>query len=753
MGRRRFLAAAFCHLSRFLPVNNLFERAVLTRSGDSAASVGLVSLPIPKGQSGLRPDFGQVAGQSVAWWKRHEEARRQLFFMVAESGKPLPETVKLTQNSAGTKEVLKAWSLEARITKEQLEFVPRSFYSVAALRAVPYHETTHVEYEVVVKFKGQEIKLQAAATGTDGKTGPYVWQNVCVDDMGGNSVCQFFRLGGVIYNSDTYLWADVYLQLFSNGVANVYWHFFNTKLHIEGYDFQGLPVIRITGNDVKPQDQTLPAAGPMHDLGGIKLNFTDALSMCSEQYPAQLRAVPGGVEYVPFSRTFNPQLPDAPEFEWAPGMGRTVRFQFSLSEAAPVIARYTVPSWLYAQANEPWIGGYLPVLADGAAIAQGVIDHIDASMTKGRFDAGTAGLGNDGFVGTGLLRNAQVRNSPELMARGIDYAYYWADIAVDHRDFSVHQWIGGWPWKTCAYSKHRDLLIGYMETGDPYLLESFENCEEQYWMWFRTNWPRNSVGRDGFEVTAWCWHWRFLDTERAKERAREFARMITTVLKTRGVIGGQMGAGPHPGFHSSLYMTGVVMVSILELLDAHLEKGMESDPLVRELVGLFGQLHTHFNRNDVEMFPSNRVKGAKIENQWKIVHWANLGLRIYSGLGRYLGWSGENLDLGLLRSMHPELVKGGDRGKEGRPGDGFVNPLYYDALLMGARVEGAGVRLEPIGKAERWSDKAVVHTPFGELTVTKEAGGLVLSSVEKFPVSLVLNGKVQKGDSQGRFAI
>ncbi len=673
--------------------------------------------------------------------------------MSAASGKELPETLKLTDRKPEKGNPLKAWTLEARISKEQLEFVPRSFYSVAALRAVPYHETTHVEYEVAVKFGEREIRLQAGATGADGVTGPYVWQNVCVDDLGGNSVCQFFRVGGVIYNSDTYLWADVYLQLFSNGVANVYWHFFNTKLHIEGYDFQGLPVIRILGAGIKGVDAKLPEAGALHDLGGVKLNFTDALSMCSQKHPATLRAVEGGAEYVPFSRTFNPQLPAAPEFEWAPGMGRTVRFQFSLSEARPAVARYTVPSWLYAMANEPWIGGYLPALGEGAVIAQGVIDYIDSHMVKGQFDAGTAGLGNDGFVGTGLIRNAQMRNDAGLLARGIDYAYYWADIAVDHRDFSVHQWIGGWPWKTCAYSKHRDLLIGYMETGDPYLLEAFENCEEQYWMWFRTNWPRNSVGRDGFEVTAWCWHWRFLDTERARERAREFARMITTVLRTRGVIGGQMGAGPHPGYHSSLYMTGVVMVSILELLDAHLEKGMESDPLVRELVGLFGQLHTHFNRNDVEMFPSNRKKGHQSVDEWKCTHWANLGLRIYTGLGRYLGWAGENLDQGLFRSMHPELLQGAERGKDGRPGDGLVNPLYYDALLWGARVEGDGVRLEPMGKAERWPAKAVVHTPFGELTVVKEAGALVLSSGAQFPVSLVLNGKVQEGDSQGRFAV
>src|SRR5687767_9214569 len=131
----------------------------------------------------------------------------------------------------------------------------------------------------------------------------------------------------------------------------------------------------------------------------------------------------------------------------------------------------------------------------------------------------------------------------------------------------------GWPWKTCAYSKLRDVLFGYLETGDPYLKDTAEMAAEAYWVWFRTNWPRSTIGRDSFEVGAWALLWRFLGTEHARERTEELVRMVRVVLDSRGTIGGQMGGGPHPGYLPSLYMTGVAMSSLLDVAEAEAEVG------------------------------------------------------------------------------------------------------------------------------------------------------------------------------------
>lgn len=125
-------------------------------------------------------------------------------------------------------------------------------------------------------------------------------------------------------------------------------------------------------------------------------------------------------------------------------------------------------------------------------------------------------------------------------------------------------------------SKFRDVWAAYLETGDPWLRDTAEMAADAYWAWFRSNWPRAAIGRDAFEVGAWALLARFGATGCAPERVRAFHHMIHTVLAERGTIGGQMGAGPHPGWHSSLYMTGVVMISLLETYEMALERGGDS---------------------------------------------------------------------------------------------------------------------------------------------------------------------------------
>ena len=70
---------------------------------------------------------------------------------------------------------------------------------------------------------------------------------------------------------------------------------------------------------------------------------------------------------------------------------------------------------------------------------------------------------------------------------------------------------------------------------------------EAYWAWYRVNWPRSAIGRDNFELGGWALLWRFLRTAHARERTLELVRMSRVVLESRGCIGGQMSAGPHPG--------------------------------------------------------------------------------------------------------------------------------------------------------------------------------------------------------------
>ena len=727
------------------------DKLVLERIGPAEATVGMISLPLPRNvASMLRIDHPSSAMHGVAWWERDKLPRRALAFVLDNAG--MPETLATTMAPAADDgSAPSRWELSTRITREKLDYERPKFDDIRSLRGVPTTDCTTVEFELALAFGGRTFVLQIGATEKDGITGPHYWQNVQIDRLWRNDVVEAARVGGIIYNGDTFLWADLYLLLFANGVAHAAMHFVTTRLHNEGYDFQGLPVIRMAGSDFTPVQAHVPADGLRFVCGGVKLNLADASSLCSAEHPGKLEAVGASTIYWPFDRIFNPQWPDSGPLEWAPGTARTARFQFSLSDAEPLIARYRVPGWWYTEAGEPWPGGFLPVRGRYSAISDMMTEKIRTEwMTRGQFDAGSAQMGNDGFVGAGMMRNYYLSGHPEVFTDALDYCYFWADWAVDHRDYSVRQWLGGWGWKTCAYSKFRDVLMGYLETGDPYLRDTAENCAEQYWMWFRSNWPRCTIGRDSFEVSGWAWLWRFFGTEHARDRTRELVRMLRTVLETRGVIGGQMGGGPHSGYLSSLYMSGVCMVSLLEAAAAELEE--DNTEQIAELLQLLDRAHVQFNRSDVELFPSSYTPEKKDWHAYKNGLWATLAMRIYPEMIRLQGGENEATLLGLSRSVSPDLPPP-EKFMGNRPGDSLLQTVYHDALVLGARATGNGVVLNPIGAPEHWPPQWTVSTPFGELTITMAREGedtsLQLDAATDFPVTIDYAGKTTGTQSTG----
>ncbi|MCC7191278.1 MAG: hypothetical protein IT444_00730 [Phycisphaeraceae bacterium] len=709
-------------------MTSLLDQLVLERTGPADASVGLISLPLPRESAGaLAIDHPLAAMEPVAWWERHRTPRRALAMIVDRHR--LPDTLRLVSSAGShTAPASSAWTVSTHLVREKLDFKPPKFYDIASLRGVPAEDCTTVEFEVVLQYGQRELRLQCGATDPTGRERNYFWQNVQVDRLWNNAAAQAVRVGGVIYNGDTYLWADVFLMLFANGVARAAAHFVNTKLHIEGYDFQGLPLIRFAGKGIKPVSAILSTHGPDFDLGNARLNLAEAMQLSGAEYPSRLDAGADDVVWRPVSRTFNPQVETAPVNEWPAGFARTVRFDLSLSDAAPKIARYRAPSWWYAVAGEPWSGGYLPVKGKLQSVASVTAEYVRSLMRRNQFDAGNAGLGNDGFAGIGLLQHYYQSGDPDFFQAGLDYCHYWADIAVDHTDFSVHQWIGGWPWKTCAYSKFRDVLFGYLETGDPYFLDAVENAADAYWMWFRSNWPRNTIGRDAFEVGGWGLLRRYLRSERARERTREFVRMIGVVLDTRGMVGGQLGAGPHPGYISSIYMTGVCMNSLSDIAEAEFEEGCDEG--VAAAYRLILKLHERWMRDDVELFPSSYGAGGR--DKWGEVGqqmWVVVSGRVYSlaarlapRCGALAGAVKAMAEAGFRKMAEQPSVDVQRWAPRGRLGDNMLNPLYHDALRLGATIKGHGVELSPVGDLSTGPSVLTVATPWGELKVNVRSG-------------------------------
>jgi len=750
-------------------MSSIHRNLTLTRTGAPDAVAALFSLPLPPGKAGRLVPAHPCAGvQPLAWWKREVEPRRVLMAITAPAGGQLPamlhlkagtetddtEVVPPNESSGGSGSVPTAmpaspWTLSTPLTTERPSFVPHSFPDIDSLRGVPAADCTTFEYALDLTYGGRTLRLQPGATGPG--TAECLWQNVQIDRLWRNAAAEAVRVGGIIYNEDTYLWADLYLILFANGVVSATLHFTNTKLHVKGYDFRGFPYLKIVGAGLKGVEADLPHDGWRHDLGVAHFDFADTAITCSEADPARLQARNGAVYYTPFSRIINPQKPDSPPDLWEPGFARTIRFQFSLSLAAPAVARYVVPAWWYGVCGEPWTGGALPARGRFTPVALATGERVREAMRRGAFDGGSCTDGNNGDSGAGLMQQAYLTGDPAVYRDALDLCTYWADLAVDHTDYTVRQWIGGWGWKTCAYNKFRDVLFAWLETGDPWMRDTVELTAESYYAWFRSNWPRNTIGRDAFEVDGWALLWRYFGTEHARDRLRELVRMIRGVLESSGVIGGQMGAGPHPGWHASLYMTGVTMISLVEALEAEAEAGGKTDDLLSTLA----TLHRHYMRDDVEMWPVSFGRGGQAgwlseDNSGAL---SVLVLSVYAVLAHRFG-----RDCPLVREGCAKLrpwatsPRGG-----GRPGDQLMQPCEHDALMLNARLseDGEGVDLEPaFGPVTlSWPERQSVETPWGALDIaaseTEDAVSLALSAPADFRVRITGPGGMIETRSRG----
>ncbi|MAE60474.1 MAG: hypothetical protein CMJ49_03855 [Planctomycetaceae bacterium] len=730
---------------------HLIDELTLERTGPAEATVGMISLPLPRdGGADLAVDHPGAAMQPVGWWERDVTARRSIVYVVDEAG--APETLSL-KRGASTAEPSDAWSHEAIVTLEKLDFKHHPFTQIADLIGVPPEDCTRIEGAAQLTFGGRTIAIQCGATGPDGSD-THLWQNVMVDPLWANSAAQGIRVGGVIYNGDTYLWADVYIVLFAHGVASVSAHFFNSRLHIEGYPFHGLPFVRIYGDGLSGAaagEHALPEDGMRQKIGGLELNLEDSATLCSAEDPGRLVVGDGELVWYPVNRTYNPWLDDTPRYEWPVGYGRTFRFQFSLADAAPVVARYRAPAWWYAECGEPWGYGFLPVRGRFHHFAENVSSQIQKELRRGRFDAGYGDITGDGETGTGLMINYYLTGRAELLESALEFGHYWNDLHVDHCDFTVRQHLGGFGWKTCAYTKFRDLIFTYLETGDPHLLDTMENVAGVYWAWFRANWPRNTVGRDNFEVASWALMARYFDSEQAKQRVREFVRMNGVLIESRGNVGGQIGGGPHPGFHASLYMTEVTFASLLEAAAAMSEYGDEAG--VEAIRQVMRPIHAHYNRDDVELFPSNYGQHRAEWSDAFVGLWVMAAIRLYSEWPRFSADDSSLIEEGWAKIAAAKFSWDVPYFDETRPAMFLVNPWYADVMITGARREDDGIALDLVGRPDDWPAEQMILTPFGELSVTIERGDgkatFGFTADRRFPVSVRYGGVTEEADSSG----
>ena len=228
--------------------------------------------------------------------------------------------------------------------------------------------------------------------------------------------------------------------------------------------------------------------------------------------------------------------------------------------------------------------------------------------------------------------------------------------------------------------------------------------------------------------------------------------MLLAVLDSRGVVGGQMGAGPHPGYLSALYMTGVCMISLLEAAEASVEEGRMTEAKTKAFADALRRLHARFIRDDIGLFPSDFGSARATWHPVYRATWAMLAMRIYPEMIRLLGMDDPEA-LHALRSFYRAPALPLDEwAVTGRLGHHFINPPYHDALMLGARAVDEGVEIAPAGAPDLWPERQIVRTPFGDLAVEcraeEDAVHWQFRAAEAFPVTILHGGARIRTGSQ-----
>jgi hypothetical protein len=394
----------------------------------------------------------------------------------------------------------------------------------------------------------------------------------------------------------------LFLRLHANGVCEVFAHHINSRFFDDGRDLaDAVPVIGFAAPS-RPDD-TLATGNwdgscTAFKLGGIAFDVSEATRLASAAHPGRMDVVDDFVVWQPYmgaalyggvcpqQLTGDPWIVCPEDRLFPRGMARTLRFSFSLSSRSPRIARYLAPHWWYGLNRELQHAPHLPVAtADDW--------RLDACAIWARHSATSGGF-EDGAVPRGAPYNAEAREpgphepgwdgdvpwAQLLMAyrsgREDDYlwalrsAYHMTDVITDHaaKMMRMHGYA------PVAFSVPMNRVPGtlgaYLETGDPYLLETAEAVTEASYRTHRNSWPRLAVGRDACFVRGAVMLYRYFDNHHFRRIAEDGCMAIVESQRADGSFGDQGGGtGIHQwaAYISKVWMACLGTSCVLDYLD------------------------------------------------------------------------------------------------------------------------------------------------------------------------------------------
>ncbi len=587
-----------------LPGPEMIKDLQLTRlDPERAAHAAIVSLPVPPNAGEVRAAGVLSQSQPIAWWPEHlagdaaGDPRRVLLAISADSD--LPEQIRPDTDSEGAEAAWTGPDWQTRVLEKNY------------LGSINW-ETG----ELVLRHGEAEIGLRIGLTREDGEQ--MWWEWLQAEELWSGPACRAIRVGGYVSamrlhsehpdvvnhrpckwtHRQHWLFCEVYALLFANGVVHITARHVNNRLYDEGRDVPGMPIIAFRASY---HGETALTGEPVEvDLGGATLSTDECATLASEEKPGSISGDGEVTIFQPYEaveitldghgrRSDGPTWVCAPEEGIMPkGAARTVRLTLSLSDAPPRVERYTVPWWWFGLCAELVPDSVLPVRDERDQIVDIAAEWLDRCQLRGFFNDGSVPRGSLHYYDDGRARESgwegeapynhirafYRRPTPETWQCALRTLYNAADIAVDHANFMFR--MHGYDFGAISITMNRTLglLQGYLETGDPYLIETAENVAMCSAAMDRANWPRRSYGRDAMWIRGPIALADYLPGRGYTHMAREALGRVIRCQREEGAYTDQGGPG---GSHASgnmvlkPWMNFMVLEPMMDWLERHPE--------------------------------------------------------------------------------------------------------------------------------------------------------------------------------------
>ena len=449
------------------------ELKLRTLDPDRQAGVAIASIPLPRNDHAVVA-FKGMACQilPLAWYPAEQgtgPGRPRQVLVMGIAGGDAPDELALVAASGGT--VVNPHAPAAAPAADASWAGPR--WQSIIVEEKKTGSLMREVGELVLEHAGRRLGIRMGIELTGG--GFHWWEWLQIERLWTGPVCTAIRAAGYIgvtevtedtmfepnhYNRGpwlhrhNWLFAEVYAQLFTNGLVRVTARHVNNRFFDGGRDLEGLvPVIAFNAPGANLPDTTLDGSRTDLTLGaastGVQLDIDRAADMISPEHPGRIRSE-GFVIYQPYEGAEFPRGDGQPADRWKleagerrmwKGMARSVGFDLSFADQPIRTRRYLPPYGWLGYTGALWPDALLP--------ARGPMEVMCDQMLESRRKSPPAGHKHfcsgryfqesamwDGEAAHGLMRQAYRTARRDLYEAALHHAYAFADVGIDHADFT-----------------------------------------------------------------------------------------------------------------------------------------------------------------------------------------------------------------------------------------------------------------------------------------------------------------------------